>query len=626
MAIIKQMVGLGRPANLESVNTHHGNAVYQGGGTVRMKRRPIKSLAVFASLVIAVAACGSSTKSSTATTTASNATTPAAATTAAAATTVPATSAGAATTAGGAATTPATTAAGTTAPATTASGANTTPDVPKAPASLHKGGTLKLAIDGEAACYVPSLCTVSYGPGAVRFAVLDNLVIPAPNNDGYSLSLASSVTPNADFTVFTIKLRSGVKWSDGTPLVAGDIKKLFDTYVLAPKSSLKGNVAQIKTTDAPDDSTVVFTLSAPTAPFAAQLTLIPIWKPTDGQTNTSMPVGTGPFMFQSFQPNVKTVVVRNPNYYGKDSAGNQLPYLDEIDVTAIASGDTRANSLQSGGNDLAMSIDPLEIQTLAKVATVDKIDLNAGGGVFINTAKAPTDDVRVRQALAYATNKTDILQAIGGGDARDEYWVKSSPWYSADASKATPAFDATKAKDLLNQYINDPNRSDKQPVGTPLALNFAHVQGAITQESIAALVQQQWSAIGIKVTVTPFDQSTLIGDAIAGNYNTTYFGWATPTPFSLLQHNYGPSAKTPTNFTHFDNADLQTIIGQMATAGTTDAMNTLVAKSDLIFAQQLPVIFLHSTSIGWAATKTVGNISLRPGDGFVDMRTLSLAG
>ncbi len=591
-----------------------------------MKRRPLHRLAIFASLAIAVTACGSSTKSSTATTTATSVTTTAGANTVASATTgaAPTTTGGTATTAGGSATTPATTGSAQTSPGTTAGGASS--DTPKAPANLHKGGTLKLAIDGEAACYIPSLCTVSYGPGAVRFGALDNLVIPAPNNDGYALSLASSVTPNADFTVFTIKLRSGVKWSDGTPLVAGDIKTLFDTYVLAPKSSLKGNVAQIKTTDAPDDSTVVFTLSAPTAPFAAQLTLIPIWKPTEGQTNTSMPVGTGPFMFQSFQPNVKTVLVRNPNYYGKDSAGNQLPYLDEIDVTAIASGDTRANSLQSGGSDLAMSIDPLEIQTLAKVATISKIDLNAGGGVFINTAKAPTDDVRVRQALAYATNKTDILQAIGGGDARDEYWVKSSPWYSADASKATPAFDAAKAKDLLSQYVNDPNRSDKQPAGTPLALNFAHVQGAITQESIAALIQQQWSAIGVKVTVTPFDQSTLIGDAIAGNYNTTYFGWATPTPFSLLQHNYGPTAKTPTNFTHFDNADLQTIIGQMATAGTTDAMNTLVAKSDLIFAQQLPVLFLHSTSIGWASTKAVGNITLRPGDGFVDLRTLSLAG
>src|SRR4051794_29473320 len=106
MVTIKQMVGLGRPISLQNVNTYHGNAVYQGGGTVRMKRRPLQRLAIFGSLASAVTACGSSSKSSTAPTTASTA---------------------AAASASTAATATATTTSGTTAPssATTSAGATT---------------------------------------------------------------------------------------------------------------------------------------------------------------------------------------------------------------------------------------------------------------------------------------------------------------------------------------------------------------------------------------------------------------------------------------------------------------------------------------------------------------------
>ncbi|MCU1504796.1 MAG: putative Extracellular solute-binding protein [Ilumatobacteraceae bacterium] len=592
-----------------------------------MKRTSMKRFVAFGALAALTASACSSDKSSSATTAASVATTAAPATTVAVSTTAASTttassgSSAATTTSSGSSSGASST---TTAGATSSTGAATT--LPAAPANLKKGGTLKLAIDGEAACYVPSLCSVSYGPGSIRAAVLDNLVDPAQNAQGYALDLATAITPNAGFTEFTVKLQSGVKWSDGTPFVAGDVKSLFDTYVLADKSAVKGNLPAISSVTAPDDSTVVFTLAAADAPFPQLLTIVPIWKPTAGLTQTSLPVGTGPFMFASWQPNVATKLVRNPNYAKKDAAGNQLPYLDGIDVTAVTSGDTRVNAIQSNQDDLAMSTDPLVTADLGKVSTVNQLSLNAGGGIFFNTKKAPTDDVRIRQALSYATNKKDILAAIGGGDPRDEYYVPTSPWYSPDASKVTPAFDTAKAKQLLDEYINDPARSDGQPVGTPLSIELKQVQGAITQDSITALAQQEWGDVGVKVTITPEDQSTLIGDAVGGNYQATYFGWATPSPYSLLTHNYGPPATTPTNFTHFDNADLASIITKMAVAKTTAEMNDLVFQSNMIFAQLVPVLFLHSTTIGWAATKKVGNIQLDPGNGNVVWPTLSLAG
>lgn len=497
--------------------------------------------------------------------------------------------------------------------------------LPQPPDGAAQGGTLKLAIDGEAACYLPSACSISYGPGSIRDAVLQHLVRAAANSGGFEAELADSITPNSDFTEFTLALKPDITYSDGSPFVAGDVKTLFDTYVFGEKSTLKGNVSMITATAAPDDHTVVFTLSAPTAPFPALLTNVPIWKPEAGMTQTSIPIGTGPFILQSWEPNVKTTLVRNPHFWEKDAAGTQLPYLDEIDVTPITSGDTRVNSIQSGEVDLTMSTDPLVTAQFGDVATVNQLALNAGGGLFFNNASPPTDDVRVRQALAYATNKTDILQAIGGGEVRDEYYTKQSPWYSKAASAATPSYDPEKAKALLAEYVNDPTRSDGKPAGTALTIDIAHVQGAITQESIAALAQQEWGDIGVTVTVTPKDQSTLIGDAIAGNFNVNYFGWATPHPYSLLTHNYTHWPENPSNYTHFNSDELASIIADMSVAKTSDEIDALVIKANDVFAAQVPLIFLHSTTIGWASNDTVTNINLLPATGIIDWPTLALA-
>jgi peptide/nickel transport system substrate-binding protein len=514
---------------------------------------------------------------------------------------------------------PDTTAAG---PATT-TGDSAAPSTTEQGESLTMGGSLTVGIDGEAACYVPHLCSVSYGPGGIRFGVLENLVRPANNTDGYEMQLAESIEPNDDFTQFTVTLREGVQWSDGTPLVAGDIKTLFDTYVFAENSTLKGNVASIASTEAPDDQTVVFTLSAPQAPFPVNLTNVPIYKPVEGLEQTSIPIGTGPFVMESWEPNVQTVLKKNPLYWGKDADDNQLPYLDEIVVVPITSGDTRVNSLESGDIDIAMSTDPLISSSLRDRSTAYEVGLNAGNGLFFNAATAPTDDVRVRKALAFATNKDDIMAAIGGGDPRDEYYVPESDWYSDEASEATPGYDPEQAQTLLDEYINDPARSDGQPAGTPLKIDISVVQGAVTAESIATIAQQQWSEVGVEVTITPKDQSTLIGDAISGNFNVNYFGWATPHPYSLLVRNYGKWPDTPSNYTHFNSEELFDIVAKMSVAKTQDEMDELIRQSNLVIAEGVPVIFLHSTPLVWGTNDEVGNVDLLPGNGFIDWTTLT---
>lgn len=524
------------------------------------------------------------------------------------------------------------TTAGSSAVTTTPTGPGTSDSVPAptttgAAEAPHVGGSITFGSDAEAGCFTPSLCTLSYGPAAVRSMALEFLVRPARNDVGYEFQLAESVKPNADKSSFSFTLRKGVKFSDGTPFTAGIVKQLFDTYVLVDGSLVRGNVTTVKSVDAPDDATLVFNLAGPQAPFPVVLASVPIWKPEPAMDKTSIPIGTGPFVIKSWEPNVKTEFVRNDLYWDKDANGQQLPYLDAITVIPTTSGDTRVNSLVAGDIDVAMSVDPLLTQQMADVARVlDPVALNAGSGLFFNNTGAPTDDLRVRKGLAFATDKEQILEAVGGGEVRNQYFVKSSPWYSEEAAAATPGFDKVEAKKLLDEYINDPTRSDGKPAGTPLTIDIAYVAGSITQESVVAVAQQQWEELGITVTVTPKDEATWVGDAVSGNFNVNYFLWATPHPYQLLTRNYAHWPEAKTNYTHFNSDELLDVVKRMAVAETPDQMTELVHEADMVIAEGVPLVFLQSTTNGWGVSDRIGNTDVRPGDGGLEWKTLSVTG
>jgi peptide/nickel transport system substrate-binding protein len=523
--------------------------------------------------------------------------------------------------------TPTTTAAST---ATTSAGAATTAaaTTTTAAATAVKGGSLTVGLDAESSCYIPSLCSVSFGGGSVEAAVLDYITVPSTNDKGYDLSLAQSLEPNADFTQWTAKFPAGIKYGDGTDFTAADVKKEFEQYVLAPTSTAKGNVPNLASVDAPDATTAVFNLKTSEAPFPALLTLIPLFKPTDGLTKTSMPVGTGPFRMVTWTPNVEVKLERNTYYWGKDKAGTQLPYLDSLTFKPITSPDTRLTSLQSGDIGVALVNDRVTAQQADAISDIKAVNIatNSGLGLFFDCTTAPTDDLRVRQALAYATDKTAILQSIGGGDVRNQYWVESSPWYSKEAADATPTFDLAKAKDLLNQYINDPARSDKQAPGTPLSIEISYVNGAAAQQNIAQVAQQQWQAAGVQVSLKAKDVSTMITDAIKGAFQVNYFEWATPHPYSLLTHNYTPWPGNPSNYTHFNSDEIQTIVGKMAVAKTTDELNGYAKDANKVFAQGIPLVFLTSTQVNWYINPDkVGSFELMPGFQLPQWSTASAA-
>lgn len=496
-----------------------------------------------------------------------------------------------------------------------------------------RGGSLTVALDAESCGYVPGECMVSYSGSAVELALYDPLTT---FNAQYQAEpfLATSVTPDSTNTLWTVKLPSNVHYADGTVMVAQNLVDDLTKYYLAGTSAAFGTFAEVKSASAPDPNTVVFTLKMADANFPVLLTTFFPFNPDVqakyGQDYGAHPDGTGPFEMVSWVKNSEIVLKANPNYWRKDASGAQLPYLSNLTFKIIPVGSTRLATLQSGA---AQVIESEEANVLSQAQGMSQYNTvlpvgNGGYGLFFNAMAPPVNDVRLRTALAYATDNKAVVAAEGAGNLlqpRNQYYSSTSPWYSASAAAAYPTFDTTKAKQLLAQYVNDPSRSDHKAPGTPITLQINYLQGDSVSTAAVQVVQSEWKAIGVNVTLNAKDESTQITDAIKGNFTVNWFGWGDETPFQLFHHNYLPYPANLTNFTHFNSDAIVQQINTLATATDKGAIQAATQNIDMVLDQQVPLIFLMNFPVGWVVNPAkVANYTLWPGGAELDSFQWSL--
>lgn len=490
-----------------------------------------------------------------------------------------------------------------------------------------RGGTLTVALDAESCGYVPGECMVSYSGSSVELALYDPLTTFNAQYQAVPF-LATSVTPDSTNTVWTVKLPSNVHFQDGSVMVAQNLVDDLTQYYLSGTSAAFGTFAEVKSASAPDPTTVVFTLKMADANFPVLLTTFfpfnPNVKTQYGSDYGAHPDGTGPFQMVSWVKNSQITLKANPNYWRKDSSGAQLPYLSQLIFKIIPVGSTRMATLQSGAAQVIESEEAnilSQAQGMSSYKTVLPIG-NGGYGLFFNTMAAPVNDARLRTALAYATDNKAVVAAEGAGNLlqpRNQYYSSTSPWYSASAAAAYPAYDTTKAKQLLSQYVNDPSRSDHKAPGTPISLQINYIQGDSVSTAAVQVVQSEWKAVGVNVTLNAKDESTQITDAIKGNFTVNWFGWGDETPFQLFHHNYLPYPQNLTNFTHFNSTAIQDQINNLATATDPSTIKADTQAIDQVLDQQVPLIFLMSFPVGWVVNPSkVANDVLWPGGAELD--------
>jgi peptide/nickel transport system substrate-binding protein len=255
-------------------------------------------------------------------------------------------------------------------------------------------------------------------------------------------SLAQSWTVSSDGKTVTFKLRPNVTWHDGKPFTSADVQYSLMEIVkkLHPRGA--GNLGPVTAIETPDPLTAVFKLDRAYPPMmkglsSAEAPILPkhLYEGTDHRNNPNniKPVGTGPFMFSAWDRGSAITLLKNPKYW---RAGR--PYLDRIIFRFIADSGTRSAVMENQEAHVATfgTIVPAEMQRLSKLP---QLEIAKGGyealapilSLELNNKKAPLDNVKVRQAVAYAIDRKFIADNIFYGYGKPAVGPISSVYASA---------------------------------------------------------------------------------------------------------------------------------------------------------------------------------------------------
>jgi peptide/nickel transport system substrate-binding protein len=443
------------------------------------------------------------------------------------------------------------------------------------------GGRIVIGLEAEAAGYVPGLTATGTSSASIDYAIYDALVVINAEGD-FEPYLAESIESNDDLTEWTFTLRSGIEFHDGTPLNAEAIAWNYENLHRAEGSLTASamNTAGLETVEAVDELTVVYTLSGPNAAFPDLLTGR-VGMPASPTAFESMglddfgsrPVGTGPFVVQSWTPDDRIVLTRNENYWGTDQNGNQLPYLDEVEFRPLPDEDSRFQSLLADDVQIIQTTRGYSGKRIIEAAEDGSIGANpaagniAGASIF-NTARPPLDDVRVRTAMVMASDSEGIAIAQGYDGITSpatQFTSSDSPWYSSVAADAFPGGegDIEGARELLQEYIDDPDRSDGLAPGSRLSIRYQCPPEPSLQD-MAQVLQNTWNEIGIDVQLIAVEQPTLISNVLGsaddgwvGDWDTSCWRVGTnDDPLAYVSNYFGPVETTVTNFVNFTDPEI----------------------------------------------------------------------
>ncbi|HEX2851213.1 MAG TPA: ABC transporter substrate-binding protein [Acidimicrobiales bacterium] len=480
------------------------------------------------------------------------------------------------------------------------------------------GGSINVGLEAESAGWQPCVDSHSEAGTMVMMAIYDPLMSRTATGK-IEPFLAQSLTPNADLTQWTLKLRPNVKFADGTPLNASVLKDNFDNGIKAPTSRCASAAKPITEMKVVDDLTVTYVLSGPFGPFPDLLVLdmgMP-WSPQNaqkwGKDVSAHPVGTGPFMFDSWERDSKLIVKKNPNYWRKG-----FPHLDQVTFRPIPDEDARLASLKTGELDISHTLRQEFVKQARdagdSIKRYEFIGNNTGSTIF-NVASPPVDDVRIRKAFAYSLNQDALVQVLGGAGispTATQYFSKDSPWYSAKVAAAWPTNDPAKGKELVQSYMNDPKRSDGKKVGDPVTFQY-NCPPDPSLIALAQAYQEQAKAVGLQLDLKQVEQATHINNAVGSPpYTTANFQAACwrlggqADPDAILFNSFSDPNGNAANVTNFSTPELQQALKAGRESADFKTRYDAYEKVMSIFADQVP-----ATYTGYTATAALTQPKVR---------------
>jgi peptide/nickel transport system substrate-binding protein len=373
----------------------------------------------------------------------------------------------------------------------------------------------------------------------VSSSIYDTLLLPTtPDGLGVRPGLATAWPLSDGGKTVTLTLREGVKFSDGTPLKASDVKFSLDRARDPKNGAWNGMLASIDSITATEPGTVVLKLKQPDPTLIPALAMFNTgifcqakYEATPAKDEKERaekfaehPLGTGPFLLAEWSRNTRMVFKRNPYYWDKAPDGKPLPLLDEIEFQIIPDDSTRLLKLKAGEIDGTEFIPYSRVKELQADSNlrmelwpstrVSMLGMFCGEKLKDGTAN-PLSNQKFRQALNYAVNKEAIIAITTQGLGKPLSTFMSSVTPLAITGKPAYPFDLAKAKALMAES------------GVPQGTTLACMVLAGNQDNLnnVTAVQQMWAQIGVKLNLVQLDNPTKVARYRAEDYQINTSGW-----------------------------------------------------------------------------------------------------
>jgi len=404
---------------------------------------------------------------------------------------------------------------------------------PAAGAAPKSGGDLVFLIDSLGATWIPNNSSISSYQGHIWGHLTDKLVYVDAEGT-LSPWIAESWDENADKTSFTLHLKEGVTFSDGTPLDAAAVVANIDIWAkgrpdeginrigLFPSANYVG-------AEAVDATTVTVSFAAPTLSFIPTLAyhgsilLSPatLALPADQQADLANDIGSGPFVVEKVADGDSVVLKKRDDYdWGPEALGHDGPaYLDSITYKQVAEPSLRTASVESGQAQVAYNASPQDLEALKSEGLTVETPRYLGfvNGYALNTSVAPFDDIRVRQAVQHGIDRDEILSTVYTEDwhAAESFLQSTVP--EATDHSADIAYDPAEAASLLDEagWVKGAD-GVRTKNGEKLSFTLYPNPYLQASQSVDELVDQQLTTLGFEVHLETYDVPTY-GQKVIGN-------------------------------------------------------------------------------------------------------------
>ena len=459
----------------------------------------------------------------------------------------------------------------------------------------------------------------------VRTLIFNSLVRKDEKFD-YVGELASDIKRSDDGLTHTFTLRDGVKFHDGRLMTSADVKYTLDLLFSSNfaksasffESAGDQKKSYIKSVEAPDQRTIVITLTKPWVGLLSNLVPIPIIPKDSYESQKTHPLGTGPFKFVSYA-NAQQICDLDafPEYWDGPAQ------LQHVRVRVISDMNALQAELQAGRVDIAPMPTSLSPDAIKRLEGDRNLQVRAFPGsnvnlLTLNTASPPLDNVKVRQAIAYAIDRPTMIQQLllGYGKIAHSIIPEESWAYSPGQ---TYSYDPAMARKLLSEANF---HADKQIV-------YKLSGSSIAGREYAGVIQNALKEVGIPVEIQTSEINTLFDELRRGNFQIAYGQWVGGNQDPIFYKDLFATSEIPTqtrssrNRSRYSNPELDKLLDEAVNTYDRQKARELYVKIQEIISRDVPVIPLWYQSNVVIARKNVQNIQVNASGDWYFVKNLS---